>query len=102
MSISDYFLSLMALVPLVVLITDIFIRVFQLEKKLAKQITATLVSLALCAIGGILKLGMFADFSIWETIAYTIGTALGAMGFYTIEKIQQVLDFLLQWLPKKK
>lgn len=101
MDIGSFFISLAALVPGIVLVTDVIIRIFRMEKKLVKQITAGTVSLLACIVGMVLNLGIFADFNIWYTLAYAFAAALGAMGLYTIEKIQMVLDFILQLLPKK-
>ena len=102
MDITQYFVSFAALVPLVVLIADFLIRMLKIEKSALKQITAWAVSVILCLLAMWWNIGMFTDLNVVHTILYAFGAGLAANGFFDIGIIQTLLNFLLQWLPKKQ
>lgn len=101
MNITDYFVSLVALVPLVILITDFLKRWLKIEKTWIKQVLSWVISLVLCLIGMWFNLGIFADFSLIVTLAYGIATGLVANGVFDIELVKTLLDFILKFLTKK-
>jgi hypothetical protein len=101
MDFTSIFLDLAALVAFVVLVTDIAIRLFKTEKKLLKQITAWVLSIAISLIGLWLKQGIFSDLSWWAAILTGIGAGLAANGLATVDKVKLVLDWVLQKFPKK-
>ena len=98
MEIGSYFISWVALVPLVVLITEALIRLFKESKKLTKQIIAGAVTVALCLFGYFVNLGMFKDLNLVVSILYAIPVALAAMGFSTIDKIKFYLEIIMNFL----
>ena len=101
MDIANYFISLVALVPLVVLITDFLVRWLKIQKSAVKQVLSWVISIALCLAGMWLNLGMFASFSVGVTLAYGLATGLVANGIFDINLVQMLLDIILKFLPKK-
>lgn len=101
MNITDYFLSLAALVPLVVLISDFIIRGLNIQKAFVKQIISWVIAVVACLVGMWFDLGMFVDLSIWKTLAYGLATGLIANGIFDITIVQTILNFLFKFLPKK-
>ena len=90
---SNYFVSLAALVPLVVLVTA-FINTKLNLKGFLKQFTAWVVSILLCFIGWYFNLGMFAGLLWWVVIIYGFAVGLAANGFFDISLIQAILEGL--------
>jgi len=87
---SNYFISLAALVPLVVLITA-FINTKLNLKGFLKQFTAWVVSILLCFVGWYFNLGVFAGLIWWVVIIYGFAVGLAANGFFDISLIQAIL-----------
>jgi len=87
---SNYFISLAALVPLVVLITA-FINTKLNLKGFLKQFTAWVISILLCFIGWYFNLGMFAGLIWWVVLIYGFAVGLAANGFFDISLIQTIL-----------
>lgn len=102
MDISNYFISLAALLPLVVLITDLVVRWLKIQKSTVKQIVSWVISVLLCFFGMFLNLGMFADFSVVTTVAYGFATGLVSNGIFDIKLVQTLLDLILKFIPKKE
>jgi hypothetical protein len=100
MEISSYFVSLVALVPLVVLITDFLIRWLKVLKPWIKQVISWVIAVGLCLVGMWFDLGMFAEFTAGTTIAYGIAAGLVANGIFDMKIIQTLLDILLKFIPK--
>lgn len=102
MEIGSYFVSLVALVPLVVVIAEYLKTTFKVEKSWVKQVLAWGVSVGLCLIGDLLNLGMFKDFNVVTTLAYGVATGLVANGVFDITIVQTLLNLLLNLLKKKE
>jgi hypothetical protein len=100
MDIGSYFVSLVALVPLVILASDFIKRTLKIEKGWLKQLIAWAVSVGLCLIGMWFDLGMFKDFTAVQTVAYGIATGLVANGVFDITIVQTLLDLILKFLKK--
>lgn len=101
MEIGNYFVSLVALVPLVVLISDFLKRWLKIDKTWVKQVTAWVVSVLLCLVGMWFDLGMFETFKIGTTLAYGVAVGLVANGVFDVGFVQTLLDLILKFLPKK-
>ncbi len=101
MDLSQYFVSLAALVPLVVLITDFINKWINVEKGWIKQVVSWVISIVLCLAAMFLNWGMFAELKIGVTISYGVATGLVANGIFDIKIVQTILDFLLKFLKKE-
>jgi biotin transporter BioY len=101
MDIGNYFVSLLALVPLVVLISEFLKKTFKVEKSWLKQVLSWVVAVVLCLVGDWLNLGMFKDFSLITTLAYGVATGLVANGVFDISIVQTLLNLLLNLLKKR-
>ena len=101
-NIVDYFKNLSALVPLVVLITDFLIRWLKVEKGWIKQALSWGISLLLCGAGVWFDIGMFVDLPIGYLLVYGIAAGLVSNGIFDIKVVQMLLDFVLQFIPKKE
>lgn len=99
-SIESFFLSLVALVPLVTALAA-FVNSKLTANGTTKQIIAWILSIAVCFGAWFLKLGMFADLSWYITLAYGFAVGLAANGFFDIKIIQAVLN-TLRLSPKKR
>ena len=90
---SNYFISLAALVPLVVLVAAFINKKLNLSGFL-KQFVAWVVSILLCFVGWYFNLGMFAGLVWWVVLVYGFAVGLAANGFFDIELIQAILKGL--------
>ena len=90
---SNYFISLAALVPLVVLIAAFINKKLNLSGFL-KQLVAWVVSILLCFVGWYFNLGMFAGLVWWVVLIYGFAVGLAANGFFDIGLIQAILKGL--------
>ena len=90
---SNYFISLAALVPLVVLIAAFINKKLNLSGFL-KQLVAWVISILLCYVGWYFNLGMFAGLVWWVVLVYGFAVGLAANGFFDIELIQAILKGL--------
>lgn len=90
---SNYFLSLAALVPLVVLIAA-FVNTRLKLSGFLKQFVAWLISILLCFVGWYFKLGMFDGIVWWIVLIYGFAVGLAANGFFDISLIQAILKAL--------
>ena len=90
---SNYFISLAALVPLVVLIAAFINTKLNLSGFL-KQFVAWLISILLCFVGWYFNLGMFAGTVWWVVLIYGFAVGLAANGFFDIGLIQAILKGL--------
>lgn len=90
---SNYFISLAALVPLVVLIAA-FINTKLNLSGFFKQFVAWLISILLCFVGWYFNLGMFAGIAWWVVLIYGFAVGLAANGFFDISLIQAILKGL--------
>ena len=92
--VSGYFVSLAALVPLVVIISAWLNKVLGSEGWV-KQAVSWLISIILVFIGWKLKLGMLADITEWYyIILYGLATGLAANGIFDVKLIQTLLKYL--------
>ncbi len=101
-NIVDYFVSMGALVPLVVLITDFVKRWLDIETGLVKQLISWVTAIGLCFAGMAFELGMFVDFNIVTTIVYGLAVGLVSNGIFDIKVVQLLLDFILKFVNKKE
>ena len=90
---SNYFISLAALVPLVVLIAAFINKKLNLSGFL-KQLVAWVISILLCFVGWYFNLGMFAGLVWWVVLIYGFAVGLAANGFFDIGLIQAILKGL--------
>lgn len=90
---SNYFISLAALVPLVVLVAAFINKKLNLSGFL-KQLVAWVVSILLCFVGWYFNLGMFAGLVWWVVLIYGFAVGLAANGFFDIGLIQAILKGL--------
>ena len=90
---SNYFISLAALVPLVVLIAAFINKKLNLSGFL-KQLVAWVISILLCFVGWYFNLGMFAGLVWWVVLIYGFAVGLAANGFFDIALIQAILKGL--------
>ena len=90
---SNYFISLAALVPLVVLIAAFINKKLNLSGFL-KQLVAWVISILLCYVGWYFNLGMFAGLVWWVVLVYGFAVGLAANGFFDIGLIQAILKGL--------
>lgn len=90
---SNYFISLAALVPLVVLISAFVNSKLKLSGFL-KQFVAWVIAVALCFVGWYFNLGMFAGIVWWVVLIYGFAVGLAANGFFDITLIQAILKAL--------
>lgn len=90
---SNYFISLAALVPLVVLISAFINKKLNLSGFL-KQLVAWVISILLCFVGWYFNLGMFAGLVWWVVLVYGFAVGLAANGFFDIGLIQAILKGL--------
>ena len=90
---SNYFISLAALVPLVVLIAAFINTKLNLSGFL-KQFVAWVISILLCFVGWYFNLGMFAGIVWWVVLIYGFAVGLAANGFFDISLIQAILKGL--------
>ena len=90
---SNYFISLAALVPLVVLIAAFINKKLNLSGFL-KQLVAWAISILLCFVGWYFNLGMFAGLVWWVVLIYGFAVGLAANGFFDIGLIQAILKGL--------
>lgn len=90
---SNYFISLAALVPLVVLISAFINKKLNLSGFL-KQLIAWVISILLCFVGWYFNLGMFAGLVWWVVLVYGFAVGLAANGFFDIGLIQAILKGL--------
>ncbi len=96
----SYFLTLAAMVPLVTLVMGWVKKILKVTGTVA-QLVSWAVSIALCYVGWVLKLGMFADVVLWYVpLVWGAAIGLAANGFFKIEFIQMVLR-LFKLEPKK-
>lgn len=100
----NYFGSLAALVPLVVLITGWINKATDhFLTKWMKIGLSWVISFILVFIAWKVKIGMFAEVSSWYIILlYGICTGLVANGFFSIGLIQTILGYFKLAKPKKK
>lgn len=89
----NYFLSLAALVPLVVLIAAFVNSKLNLSGFL-KQFIAWVISIILCFVGWYFNLGVFTGLVWWVVIIYGFAVGLAANGFFDISLIQSILKAL--------
>ena len=86
-----YFVSLGAMVPLVVLITAWLKKVLKVNGAWI-QIVSWILSITLCFIGYLFHIGLFADITQWWLVLiYGFCVGLSANGFFDIAIIQQIL-----------
>ena len=90
---SNYFISLAALVPLVVLVAAFINKKLNLSGFL-KQLVAWVISILLCFVGWYFNLGMFAGLVWWVVLIYGFAVGLAANGFFDIGLIQAILKGL--------
>ena len=90
---SNYFISLAALVPLVVLVAAFINKKLNLSGFL-KQLVAWVISILLCFVGWYFSLGMFAGLVWWVVLIYGFAVGLAANGFFDIGLIQAILKGL--------
>ena len=102
MDISQYFVSLAVLIPLIILITDFLVRWLKIEKSWVKQVLSWGVSLILCAVGVTFDLGMFAGVPTYHFVLYGLGVGLVSNGIFDINVVQMLLDFIFKLLPKQQ
>lgn len=98
----QYFLSLAALVPLIVLATDLIIRWLKVEDSSLKQMISWGVSVLVCLFAAWVDIGIFSGISIWQTILYGVGAGLVSNGIFDLGAVQMFLDFVFKFLPKKE
>lgn len=98
----QYFFSLAALIPLIVMITDFIIRWLKVEIASVKQMISWIVSVLLCLFAAWIDVGIFSGISIWETIIYAVGAGLVSNGIFDMGVVQMFLDFVFKFLPKKE
>lgn len=99
---NQYFISLAALVPLVIIVVSWIKKLIKMEGIVA-QIVSWLISIGLCFAGWFLKIGLFADIATWWYILiYGFAVGLAANGFFKIEFIQTLLTLLGLIKPKPK
>ena len=102
MDLNDFFVSLAALVPLILSISDFLIRLFKFEKGIPRQITSWVVSLAICGTGAALEVGFLTGATIPQVVLYGLAAGLLTNGIFDISLIQTVLDYIFKFLPKKE
>ena len=102
MDLSQYFVSLAAIVPLAVLVTEFLKVKLKIETTWVKQVTAWVVSVVLCLLGMWLNLGILAHVTITQAIVYGIATGLVANGIFDITVVQTLLNLLLGFLKPKE
>jgi len=90
---SNYFISLAALVPLVVLISAFINSKLKLSGFL-KQFVAWIIAIGLCFVGWYFNLGMFTGLVWWVVLIYGFAVGLAANGFFDITLIQAILKAL--------
>lgn len=92
----EYFASLAALAGLVVIISGYVIKLLfkEIPTKIVKQLISWGVSLILCLIGWLLKLGIFVDTQWWSIIAYGMAAGLVSNGIFDIKFVQVILGWL--------
>jgi hypothetical protein len=92
----EYFASLAALAGLVVIISGYVIKLLfkEIPTKIVKQLISWGVSLILCLIGWLLKLGIFVDTQWWSIIAYGMAAGLVSNGIFDIKFVQVILSWL--------
>jgi len=96
----SYFISLAALVPLVILLAG-FVKKWLKAEGFWAQFLSWVISIALCYIGWLLKIGMFTTVvSWWIPLLYGFCVGLASNGFFKIEFIQAFLALIN--LEKKK
>lgn len=96
--ISDFFISLAAMIPLIVFITGWLTKILNPSGAI-KQIISWLVSVVLAIIAWALNLGIFEPLSWYIAIVYGLAAGLGANGIFDIKLIQKILDIIFK--PKK-
>ena len=101
MEIENYFVSLAALVPLVVLIADFGIRWLKIAAGWGRQLISWLVSAGICFLAMILDIGIFEGLPVLNTIVYALAAGLVSNGVFDIGLVQMLLDFLLKFVPKR-
>lgn len=88
----NYFISISAIVVLVVPITE-WLKKLLKATGFGAQVISWLVSIALCFVGWAFKLGMFETINTWWVVLlYGLGTGLAANGVFDIELIQTILE----------
>jgi hypothetical protein len=92
----EYFASLAALAGLVVIISGYVIKLLfkEIPTKIVKQLISWGVSLILCLIGWLLKLGIFVGTEWWSIIAYGMAAGLVSNGIFDIKFVQVILSWL--------
>lgn len=98
----QYFFSLAALVPLIILVTDFIVRWLKVEFASVKQMISWGVSIVLCLFAAWIDIGIFSGISIWETLIYGLGAGLVSNGIFDMEVVQMFLNFVFKFLPKKE
>lgn len=98
----QYFFSLAALVPLIVMAADFIIRWLKVEDSSLKQMISWGVSISLCLFAAWVDIGIFSGISIWQTILYGVGAGLVSNGIFDLGLVQMFLDFVFKFLPKKE
>lgn len=100
LDLTSYFVSLAALVPLVILLSGWLNKVIK-AKGFGIQFITWLISIALVYIGWAFKLGLFAEITQWYIILiYGIATGLVANGIFDIKLIQMFLNYI-KLIPHK-
>jgi hypothetical protein len=98
----QYFISLAALVPLIVLATDFIIRWLKIVTPTTKQIISWVISVLLCLFAAWIDIGIFAGISFPKTVIYGFAAGLVANGVFDVNLVQTFLDFVFKFLPKKE
>jgi len=97
----NYFASLAGLVPLVAIVTGLIKKVISVQGFLA-QLLSWAVSIMLCYLGWLVKIGIFADIAVWYVpLIYGVAIGFTANGFFNIEFVKSILK-LIGLEPKKK
>ncbi len=100
MDLSQFFVSLAAIVPLAVLVTEFLKTKLNIEKNWLKQVTAWVISVVLCLLGMWLNLGILAHVTFIQAIVYGLATGLVANGFFDLSVVQILLDLLMKLFKK--
>jgi len=87
---SNYFLSIGALVPLVVILASFVNSKLKLSGFL-KQLVSWIISILLCFVGWYFKLGVFEGLIWYVVLIYGFAVGLAANGFFDIKLIQAIL-----------
>lgn len=97
--ISDFFLSLAAMIPLIVFCTAWLTKLLNPSGAI-KQLISWIVSIVLSLIAWFLNLGIFEPLSWYIAIVYGLAAAIGANGIFDIKLIQKFLHLIFKY-PKK-